>query len=347
MVARIVIVLVICVAVIYAALWLISGGFSHALSSARMVSNPLGFFFGTSTDGAAFHLPFQPTISGAEIDASDPAVQTADGKFIVGSGNADTDSAATNGNTAANPAVTDLTQSQTFGGPSPLSKKIFFEENSATESVPASEYVSIAASSQNTAPISLKNWTLQSAVTGERFPLPSAAPNFTVGVLNTVAAVVLNPGDRAMITTSVSPVGVSFRENKCTGYLGQFQSFTPPLPLECPEPSRELPTNSQNLSTFGESCVDYMNAIPRCHFPIGDEFISSVPSGLPVLPACVAFAANHLSYNGCIAAHRSDADFQGTTWRIYLGSNVEIWHNSHDVIRLLDEKGRTVDVLTY
>jgi hypothetical protein len=40
-------------------------------------------------------------------------------------------------------------------------------------------------------------------------------------------------------------------------------------------------------------------------------------------------------------------DFRKNTWRLFLGVNELLWNNQHDVIRLLDASGRTVDVLVY
>ena len=46
-------------------------------------------------------------------------------------------------------------------------------------------------------------------------------------------------------------------------------------------------------------------------------------------------------------AHRDDADFTKDAWRLYVGANRELWLNDHDVIRLLDEESRIIDVYTY
>jgi hypothetical protein len=46
-------------------------------------------------------------------------------------------------------------------------------------------------------------------------------------------------------------------------------------------------------------------------------------------------------------AYGGSASFGLNTWRLYLNAYGELWSNSHDVIRLLDAEGRTVDSLTY
>ena len=60
-----------------------------------------------------------------------------------------------------------------------------------------------------------------------------------------------------------------------------------------------------------------------------------------------AFIRNSLTYNGCAARHSWRPSFSGDTWRIFFGAPSELWSNSHDVIRLLDNEGRVVDVWSY
>ena len=202
------------------------------------------------------------------------------------------------------------------------------------------EHIEAEAALENTAPIGIAGWSLQSAYTGVRPYIQQGASPFLMGTVNNLSPIQLAPGQSALVNSGVSPVGVSFRENICTGYLGQLQSFTPPLPSSCPSPSSQLPLTPDNLKSYGEICFDYLQTIPLCEAPL-----NNIPSNLP--SSCQYFVAEALSYNGCVARNRSRASFAGDSWRIYLNSNAELWRNSHDIIRLLDADGRTVDVLTY
>ncbi len=185
----------------------------------------------------------------------------------------------------------------------------------------------------------LSGWSLQSVLTGVRLYLPNAAPVFSLGNINEVAPVYLAPGEQAIISSSVSPVSVSFRENMCTGYLGQYQAFTPQLSRQCPSPQTELPMTPSNFAAYGDSCFDTLESLYACTFP--DVLPQSVS------PECAAALRNTLSYTSCVVRHRSDPGFNSSTWRLFLGSPVEVWRNSHDTIRLLDAQGRTVDVYSY
>jgi hypothetical protein len=230
---------------------------------------------------------------------------------------------------------------KTYGNPSPLFRHIRISAGYANTAAsdPAQEYFNLEASYDNTAPISLTGWSLQSAVSGIRVPLSLAAETFRVGEVNMLEDVSLPPGGSATVVSGISPVGVSFRENKCTGYLAQFQTFEPSLSAHCPAPSDELPLSEENLVRYGEECVSFARTLPSCTLP------QHVPTSLS--PTCRTFVQTAFSYNGCVDRHSSKSDFATNSWRLYLGSRRELWKNEHDAVRLLDAEGRTVDVYVY
>ncbi len=205
---------------------------------------------------------------------------------------------------------------------------------------PTREYVQISVSSSAGVPVDITGWTLQSDATGNASPIPKGTETPTSGVVNAAQDIVLEPGNRAILISGQSPIGASFRENKCIGYFSAYQSFTPSLPQNCPDPSAEL------QSFYGASgyirdgaCVDYMKALPRC---------KPVLSPPPTLSgACQTFLIKYLTYNGCLDAHRNDADFLGDTWRIYLGRTNLLWRTRNELVKILDAKGDTVDAFSY
>jgi hypothetical protein len=63
---------------------------------------------------------------------------------------------------------------------------------------------------------------------------------------------------------------------------------------------------------------------------------------------CKDFVETYLNYNGCVDTHRSDADFNGSVWHIWLGRDDEpLWRDQHEVVELLDRDGKTVDAFSY
>ncbi|OGG78053.1 hypothetical protein A3A36_02680 [Candidatus Kaiserbacteria bacterium RIFCSPLOWO2_01_FULL_52_12b] len=63
--------------------------------------------------------------------------------------------------------------------------------------------------------------------------------------------------------------------------------------------------------------------------------------------SCQSFLIKYFNYNGCVDAHKNDADFSGDTWRIYLGRTTPMWRAQHEVVKLIDVNGKTVDAFSY
>ncbi|MEK7604389.1 MAG: hypothetical protein AAB442_01140 [Patescibacteria group bacterium] len=188
-------------------------------------------------------------------------------------------------------------------------------------------------------PVDITGWTLLSEATGKSAPIPQGTDIPSSGVVNAIQDIVLSPGERAIIISGYSPIGASFRENKCIGYYATFQKFSPSLPYNCPLPSTELTTFYGGGYIRDPNCIDYINTLPRC------QVVLSPPT--TISGACQSFAIKYLNYNGCVETHRSDVDFRGNTWRVYLGRTAPLWRSTHEVVKLLDSKGRTVDAFSY
>lgn len=230
---------------------------------------------------------------------------------------------------------------RTFGAPSPYAGKITIQQDVSGVRMenPREEYIQIAANYANEGTIDIAGWTIESALSGARIQIPPGASPFLAGSANIIGPILLDPGALALVVSAPSPVGVSFRENMCTGYLGQYQQFEPPLSEECPAASSVLPLTEDNLRRYGGECFDAIANLPACRFP------QNLPAS--VAPACRDFLMSSLSYNGCISENRFRGTFQKNMWRVYLGASGELWRNSHDAIRLLDAQGRTVSVFVY
>jgi hypothetical protein len=334
MILRILGILVACTVILFIAYWIWTGGISRGLQFSGGIGNPFTLLSGTST-GGALRLPGQPD---SPIDTIDVSGVDTTGESTGGVNTQDQLNAYQNQYDELSAQAKDP---KNFGNPSPYKNQITFGLQNAQDSSPASEYLTVQASFANTAPVSLAGWSLQSAVSGVRIALPQAATQFVSGVLNNVNSVSLSPGSSAYIVSGPSPVGVSFRESICTGYLAELQTFTPDLSRACPSPSDELALNAQNITQYGDACVDYAKSLAQCHFPGLDQKPANITD------ACANFLLNRFSYNGCVYSHKNDTDFYAPSWRLYLASGVNLWRDTHDVVRLLDNQGRTVDVLTY
>jgi len=308
--------------------WLVNGGPSKVIAGARSQPNFIASFLtGTKVpDIFSIKLPWSnlaPNIKGADI-----------------SGYINTDADTTSQGGSAGYSQQQLDQVKTFGTPSPHRSRVTLRAPSATEKDPAKEYLTMSTASNNTDSININGWSLQSVVSGVRVYLPTAAQVFISGNINNTTGVTLAPGASVILTSGTSPVGVSFRQNICSGYLGDLQTFTPYISTaSCPSPSDALPETPDNLRTYGSNCLDYVRNLSSCRFP---QDIPSTLSG-----ACKALVANTFSYNGCVRLYGDTPSFTLNSWRLFLNSPIELWDNAHDIIRLLDEQGRTVDAVTY
>lgn len=204
---------------------------------------------------------------------------------------------------------------------------------------PKNESVEISVAQNAGTSVNLSGWKLVSEATGIAAAIPRGTEVPTSGIVNQTQDIVLMPGERAIIISGRSPIGTSFRENKCTGYLSTFQQFSPSLPQNCPTPSDELISFYGAYYIRDPVCIEYVSRLPRC------QAVLSAPTA--VSRACQNFVVNYLNYNGCVVAHRNDVDFSGTTWRIYLGRTSSMWRTRYEVVKLLDSNYKTVDAFSY
>ncbi len=227
-----------------------------------------------------------------------------------------------------------------FGTPSPYRGIVQMNHyvSGAGSSDPGNEYVEISVAQDASLPIDLSEWSLSSDASGNSSLIPKGTEVPSSGTVNAAQDIILSPGTRAIIVSGRSPIGASFRENKCIGYFSTFQKFYPNLPLNCPAPSDELASFYTGYIRDA-ACIDYVNTLSRCQVALSPP--------VTVSGSCQSFAVQYLNYNGCVDAHRNDADFKGDTWRIYLGRTTPMWRTQHEVVKLLDVNGKTVDAFSY
>ncbi len=230
----------------------------------------------------------------------------------------------------------------TFSPPSPYRNIVSLSNyvSNASSSDPRNEYVQIHVAQNAGGPVDITKWVLQSGATGNAEIIPKGTIVPTSGVVNATNDIVLQPGDSAIIVSGESPVGASFRENKCIGYFSGFQVFSPPLPQNCPTASSDLSSFYGTPYIHDPSCIDYTNSLSRCQ-----PAVTTQSSNLSL--TCQDFLERYVNYNGCLSAHSNDPDFSGTTWRIYLGRKTSMWRSRYDVVELLDDRGKTVASFNY
>lgn len=239
--------------------------------------------------------------------------------------------------------------------------------NASRSYQPYEEYVTVSNSGKE--PITITNWSLKNAkderpydFAGKLRYFPADTVTIGKGALfispnnqNVLQDIVLKSGEKAVVTTgsisSQSPYKiVSFKENICSGYLGNMPEykFTPSLTRKCPDPADEIGVNNLDIE-----CRKFIERMSSCHTPEFDtrdadgEICRGCVDGKLLSSACTTFIKNHFSYNGCIANHKNDHEFSLKTWRVFLNHGWEMWATEYETIKLFDQFGKLVKSRSY
>lgn len=202
---------------------------------------------------------------------------------------------------------------------------------------PNKEYVAIRVSSKATTTIPVTGWRVSSNYSAFAVYIPKASYLFFAGMPNSEENVYLNAKDTLYVITGHSPIGVGFRSNKCTGYLDQFQTFTPYLKDNCPLPEN-IATQYINDNLVNEACLRYIDSLRRCE-------ISTKNIPLNWTSECKNFISEKINYPYCINQHKNDSDFYENEWRVYLKRSDSIWTARRQTITLYDNEGKIVDTI--
>lgn len=204
---------------------------------------------------------------------------------------------------------------------------------------PNQEYATIRVSDNSTSTIQVTGWTLKSLSTGNQVAIPKGTYLFFTGMMNTEDNIFLVGGDTLYLVTGTSPTGANFKANKCSGYLGQYQTFVPYLSASCPAPRDEDLSSIPNL-VINDACFDFINSMSSCK-------TQTDPLPPTWSAECTNFIYNKINYPSCINTHRNDKDFYQKEWRVYLKRSESIWKDRRETIVLYDNEGKIVDTLKY
>lgn len=201
------------------------------------------------------------------------------------------------------------------------------------------EYITLKMKSGSEKTIPITGWKVKSLSTGNSVYIPKGTYLFFTGTVNSEETISLVGGDTVYLVTGSSPNGASFKVNKCSGYLSQFQNFTPYLNLDCPAPRDENLSSIPKL-VINDKCFDHIEYFPRCR-------IQTDPLPQNWSTECYNFIYDKINYPSCINTHKSDWDFYKPEWRVYLRYQTSLWKGSREAIVLYDAQGKVVDTYKY
>ncbi|PCI27489.1 hypothetical protein COB55_05660 [Candidatus Wolfebacteria bacterium] len=202
---------------------------------------------------------------------------------------------------------------------------------------PSREYVRLRVDRRASARIVMTGWRLVSLSSGASVQIGQVSQLPYVGRSGNGDNLSADPGDVIIISSGRSPIGLSFETNVCTGYFEQHQDFIPRLPQKCPLPEDE--TIPKRPNQFNDSCLDYIERIPRCSTP------TNVPFDLQ--STCRKYVLEEVNYNSCLVKHKNDDNFYTGEWRVFLNREDTLWKRKREVIQLLDREGRVVSTYSY
>lgn len=204
------------------------------------------------------------------------------------------------------------------------------------------EYIAIRVNGSATTTIPVTGWTIKSLSSGISVKIPQGTYLFFAGSVNSEQDIYLSANDTLYLITGISPNGVSFKINKCSGYLNQFQNFIPYIPSYCPAPRNEN-LSSIPRSGYNDTCFDYIDTMPACRIQT-----DPLPPGSQKWSVeCTDFIYKKINYPSCVDTHKNDKDFYQNEWRVYLKRSETLWKNSREDIVLLDQYGKIVDEIKY
>jgi hypothetical protein len=243
-------------------------------------------------------------------------------------------------NLDANRIQQEIKQNQIAAESSSLYNDIYLYASNAWSTDPKTEYLTFNLNSQHKGKVLLTGFEIRSTATGRGTTIPKGVELPFAGEINAETPIFINPGDTVILSTGRSPVGYSFRENKCTGYFGQFQTFTPFLQQSCPRPESE--NIAQAPHYFNDACLNYLDSLQSCIMPL-----QNIPDIGSIQSQCYIYVTEDINYKTCVDNHKNDPDFYGKQWRIYLSQEQELWKSQREVIKLLDLDKKTVAAITY
>lgn len=204
---------------------------------------------------------------------------------------------------------------------------------------PSYEYVAIKFNDSATTTIDVTGWQLKSLSSGSSVTIPKGTQLFFANTPNYEEDIVLIPGDLVYLVTGVSPNGSSFRVNKCSGYLSQFQTFIPYLSTNCPAPRNEDLSSIPKIKV-NYDCLDYIQYFPSCRIQT-----TSLPINWSY--ECTDFIYKKINYPSCVDAHKNEKDFYQKEWRVYLKRSESVWEYRRENVVLYDNQGKVVSSIQY
>ena len=225
--------------------------------------------------------------------------------------------------------------------PSPHAGYVRFlnRTSSVKKSNPLEEYFVILVSNDTPIPFSLTGWKILDFNGKKSYTFGKGVSRLFPLGRNLRENIGIEAGTVIIVSSGKSPVGDSFRINRCTGFREQFKDFSPALKRACPNVREFLEKTTKSISFSDEVCYNVLSRIGRCEAVVGRTPGAS--------SECKAFIQEDLTEKGCVAAFKNNPSFYLPEWRVFLNSKKEIWKGDSNALYLLDNQDLLVATLIY
>lgn len=184
--------------------------------------------------------------------------------------------------------------------------------------------------------INVSGWKIKNK-NNETFVIPRAAEKLSSSFANSQKIdIVLNYGDKVVVSAKANTVQGNFRVNKCAGYLGETNEFYPKLDKDCPEPSES------KYSYLKKICRKFIDDLSRCEIP---DYSKDYDVGAD--SQCTAFLNDNFNYSQCFKKYNLDVDFLTGEWWLFMGKTRDFFDDGEDKIILMDNKELLIDEYSY
>lgn len=218
-------------------------------------------------------------------------------------------------------------------GLSPYYKKIEISWLEPSEEDFKDDYLVLRNNDQET--INISQWILKTDK--ETMTIPQAIAKLRYPFSrDDYSDIKLASGDEMIIFMGVSPKGVNFRTNKCTGYFDQDSQFCPSLDKDCPY------LEESKYSHLSGVCRNFIDGLSRCQIP---DYSEEPEVGKD--SQCTKFLNEKFNYQQCYEDYYREIDFFGQKWLIFLNKSIDVLGNNNDRISLRDKNGLLVDRYSY
>jgi hypothetical protein len=140
---------------------------------------------------------------------------------------------------------------------------------------PYQEYTNLYVYLEKNETLKITGWYLKSEITGY-YAVIGKASLLPFPFTKTESDIILQNNDRVILTKGFSPIGISFRTNKCTGYFEENRTFAPSLSSQCPRPIDEKLPKFSEVHDRNDECLNILERIPQCTTK-GTDFTRKLP----------------------------------------------------------------------